>query len=177
VKIHRSYHRDRALLRDRSYALDMRVSYLLFLCLVQCCPVISQNHSASQETNPPALPVIDHDACPFEGCTFGEWSAKKRNAAVHHVKADRVQIGNLIKGQKVDGLTGVHVTKKPDTIRALVDMPELSLKKGETFFRYMYRGEGARRHLGQGQMDERNRLHLCHRKRMEEVVLGIARQS
>jgi hypothetical protein len=57
-------------------------------------------------------------------------------------KADRVQIGKLSKDQKVTGLTGVHITKKPDTIRVLVDIPELSLKRGDTVFRYMYRGEG-----------------------------------
>jgi hypothetical protein len=122
----------------------MRVSYLLFVCLVLGCPVISQqNPSAPQKGNPPTLPVIDQDACPFEGCTFGEWTLRKQTPLYTTWKADRVQIGNLIKGQKVNGLTGVHVTRKPDTIQTQVDIPELSLKKGETFFRYMYRGEGA----------------------------------
>jgi hypothetical protein len=57
-------------------------------------------------------------------------------------EANRVLIGKLPKGEKVKGLTGVHITNKPDTIRMLADFPALSLKRGDTVFRYMYRGEG-----------------------------------
>jgi hypothetical protein len=122
----------------------MQVSRAFFLCLAICCAAVSQQSpSHSDRTNPPSLPVVDYDACPFEGCTFREWTVTKETPLYSSWKADRVLIGKLSKDEKVTGLTGVHITKKPDTIQVFVDIPELSLKRGDTIFRYMYRGEGS----------------------------------
>jgi hypothetical protein len=124
----------------------MKSSSLLLLCLVLvlCCPLISQQSSSPKPSSadPPALPVIDENACPFEGCTFGEWTVTRETILYDSWKASRSQIGKLAKDQKVTGLTGVHITNKPDTIRLTADYPALSLKRGDTIFRYMYRGEG-----------------------------------
>src|SRR5450756_2483486 len=101
-----------------------------------------QKSAQEDRTKPPVLPVIDEGACPFEGCTFREWTVTKETPLYSSWKKDRIEIGKLQKGEKVAGLTGVHITWKPDVIRVVEDIPELSLKRGETFFRYMYRGEG-----------------------------------
>lgn len=45
-------------------------------------------------------------------------------------------------GQEVLALTGVHITRRPDTIRVNVPIPELQLRAGDVIFRYMYHGEG-----------------------------------
>lgn len=121
----------------------MRVASVLFLCLVLCGSVVSQQRPSNPpKADPPALPIVDEGACPFEGCTFGEWTVTKDTTLYNSWKADRVPIGKLSKGQKITSLTGVHITNKPDTIRVLADIPELSLKRGDTVLRYMYRGEG-----------------------------------
>lgn len=137
-----SYHRDATLLRVRSYALLMRVASILLLYVSLCAFLIAQNSSTPPKTDPPALPVIDYGACPFEGCTFGEWTVTKETTLFDSWKRGRAAIGKLEKDEKVAGLTGVHITNKPDAIRVLSDIPALSLKRGDTILRYMYRGEG-----------------------------------
>ena len=119
----------------------MKSCSILLFCFVFCCPLLSQQ-SSSPKADPPALPVIDENACPFEGCTFGEWTVTKETVVYDSWKGGRSPIGKVAKDQKVTGLTGVHITNKPDMIRVLVDFPALSLKRGDTIFRYMYRGEG-----------------------------------
>ena len=124
----------------------MRSVLVLSLCFLMTSLANAQQspQKSAQEdrTKPPVLPVIDEGACPFEGCTFREWTVTKETPLYSSWKKDRIEIGKLQKGEKVAGLTGVHITWKPDVIRVVEDIPELSLKRGETFFRYMYRGEG-----------------------------------
>jgi hypothetical protein len=121
----------------------MKARPAIFLCLVLCGVVLSQQTPSNpSKADLPSLPVIDENACPFEGCTFGAWTVTKETVLYDSWKASRAQIGKLAKDQKVTGLTGVHITNKPDTIRVLADIPALSLKRGDTIFRYMYRGEG-----------------------------------
>ena len=120
----------------------MRVAFVLSLCFVFCTSLVSQSPSAPAKADLPALPVIDYNACPFEGCTFGEWTVRKDTTLFDSWKPGGVAVGKLTKGEKVTGLTGVHITNRPDTIQVLGDLPQLALKRGDTIFRYMYRGEG-----------------------------------
>lgn len=96
-------------------------------------------HSALAE---PQLPVIDENVCPFEGCTFGKWKVAKESTVYSSWKDDRAQIAKLSTGQEVTGLTGVHITRKPDRILVKRDLPNLGLKRGDVVLRYMYIGEG-----------------------------------
>lgn len=86
--------------------------------------------------------MIDENACPFEGCTFGAWKAVKATALYSSWKTDRTQIGEIKAGQKVTSLTGVHITDRPDRILVKRDIPALGLKQGDLVLRYMYVGEG-----------------------------------
>lgn len=90
----------------------------------------------------PALPVVDENACPFEGCTFGKWKVVKESTVYSSWKDDRVEIAKLSVGQEVTGLTGVHITRRPDRILVKQDLPSLGLKRGDVVLRYMYVGEG-----------------------------------
>jgi hypothetical protein len=117
----------------------MKLCSVFLLCLVLRCALAQQS---SSKTDPPALPVIDENACPFEGCTFGEWTVTKDTTLYNSWRPNRSPVGKLTKGEKVTGLTGVYITNKPDTVRVTSDIPALALKRGDTIFRYMYRGEG-----------------------------------
>jgi hypothetical protein len=57
-------------------------------------------------------------------------------------KPGRVPIGRLTKGEIVKGITGVHITKKPDRIPVFQAIPELGLRPGDVILRCMYLGEG-----------------------------------
>jgi hypothetical protein len=98
----------------------------------------------------------------------------------------RTETGKLKRGDKVTGLTGVHVTRKPDRILVRQPIPELAAKPGDVILRYMYVGEGFANIWANGNwhkeydcsfIGERNRFRvrkrMCcrsHRRRREGVV-------
>jgi hypothetical protein len=98
------------------------------------------NKPASAE---PALPVINLNACPFEGCKFRKWIVIKDVALYSTWKEEgRKPVVILKNGVVVNGITGVHITYEPDRIQVLQPLPELQLQTGDIILRYMYRGEG-----------------------------------
>jgi hypothetical protein len=98
--------------------------------------------SQDQDAAEPKLPVIDENACPFEGCSFREWTVTKDSTLYSIWRDSRIETGTLKRGDKVTGLTGVHVTRKPDRILVQQPIPELAAKPGDVILRYMYVGEG-----------------------------------
>ena len=54
----------------------------------------------------------------------------------------RTELARLKAGEEVTGLTGVHVTLRPDRILVKTAIPNLALKPGDIVLRYMYLGEG-----------------------------------
>jgi hypothetical protein len=90
----------------------------------------------------PALPYYDFKACPFEGCTYGKWKARKAVTVYDTWKSNRKVVAKVSPGESVTGLNGVAITLKPGTIRLDRDLPNLNLKKGDTMFTYTYVGEG-----------------------------------
>ena len=115
---------------------------LLLLCLL--VPLLSAGQASSDKStgHEPSLPVIDYNACPFEGCTFGKWVVAHDSAIFSSWKNDQKPLSRLKKGEVVTGLTGVHITYEPDRIQVLKRIPELHLQPGDIVLRYMYRGEG-----------------------------------
>jgi len=96
----------------------------------------------SQDGAEPTLPVIDNNACPFEGCTFREWTVTTDSTLYSTWQDSRTETGKLKPGDKVTGLTGVHVTRKPDRILVRQPIADLAAKPGDVILRYMYVGEG-----------------------------------
>ena len=99
---------------------------------------------AWSQTNggPPKLPFVDSNTCPGEGCQYREWTARKAVVVYDTWKASRREIGRLVKGEKVTGVTGVVITNEPGVVRMDRDLPEAGLKRGDTILTYAYRGEG-----------------------------------
>jgi hypothetical protein len=90
----------------------------------------------------PALPFVDLKACPFEGCVYRQWTARKPVAVYDTWKQERRQVAQIATGDKVIGMTGLVITFKPGLIRMDRDLPEQGLKRGDTILTYSYRGEG-----------------------------------
>jgi hypothetical protein len=90
----------------------------------------------------PELPRFVWNACPFEGCTYREWTAAEAVPVYDTWKGTRQQIAQLAVRGKVFAITGVVITKKPGVIRVDEDMPERKLKKGDIILTYTYHGEG-----------------------------------
>lgn len=90
----------------------------------------------------PKLPFLDWNACPFEGCTYGEWTAAAEVEVFDTWKSGRKRIATLPTKTVVTGISGVVITNKPGTIRLNADLPEDNLHRGDTILTYTYRGEG-----------------------------------
>jgi hypothetical protein len=90
----------------------------------------------------PDLPVVVDHACPFEGCTFREWSVEKETTIYSSWHDDRAQVGTLKMGEKVQGITGVYITRQPDRFLVTQPIAALSLKVGDVVLQYGEWGEG-----------------------------------
>jgi hypothetical protein len=123
---------------DTLYSMVLTRFVVLFLV----ASAFAQQSSSVRTSAEPTLPVIDFNACPFEGCTFGKWKVKKASTMFSTWKDARTEIAILKPGDDVTGITGVHITRKPDRILVKQAIPELSLKPGNIVLRYMYLGEG-----------------------------------
>ena len=97
---------------------------------------------------PPPVPYEDPGACPFEGCTYRDWTA---NAAVD-VRADRRANAPVVfrvqVGEKVAALTGTVITIKAGRVqfRERVTLASLDgrvdVEPGQTVYLLTNEGEG-----------------------------------
>ena len=109
-------------------------------------PLLCQNPAPglgeSKAMSMPALPYLDRGACPFEGCTYREWTATKAVIVYDTWEDKRKTVGRLAAGEKVTGITGVVITVRPGVIRMDRDLPERGLRAGDTVLVYTNLGEG-----------------------------------
>jgi len=97
---------------------------------------------APQKALKPSLPKINENACPFEGCQFGAWTATDGVQLYSTWKGDRNPAVKISKGEPVTALTGIHITFEPDEIQVTAPIPQYALKPGDTVFGYRNLGEG-----------------------------------
>lgn len=82
-------------------------------------------------SNPPPKIFIDKGACPFECCTYREWTVEKDTEIFDKINGTK-KVGKAIKGAEVKGLTGeVHTVPM-----------KIKRKSGKEFFLLTYQGEG-----------------------------------
>jgi hypothetical protein len=118
--------------------------FFILAVLLFAVSVMGQRPQATptESYGEPSLPVIDYNACPFEGCTFGKWKVTKNSTLFSSWQQGRSKIGRLNLGEEVIGVAGVHITRKPDGILVKRAIPDLDARPGDTILRYMYVGEG-----------------------------------
>lgn len=113
---------------------------ILFFCVISIAA--AQTPPAQNSDSGPALPVVDENACPFEGCAFRKWIASKDVVLSSTWKEGREPVASIKKGQVVTGLTGVHITFEPARVEVLKPIPELGVQPGDIILLFMNRGEG-----------------------------------
>jgi hypothetical protein len=116
----------------------MRLAHSVLLVTALSLPGIQ-----TAQSKRPELPFFDWNACPFEGCTYREWTALKPVVVYDTWERTRTRIAKLAKGEKVTAITGVVIIFKPGIIRMDRDLPQDGLKRGDMILTYAYRGEGA----------------------------------
>lgn len=96
----------------------------------------------------PELPIETLNACPFEGCHFGAWTARKLLTVRRTRSARGAKAFTLRAGEPVTALTGVLVITRPGrvTFRERTDLltaeGQISIAPGESLYLLGYRGEG-----------------------------------
>jgi len=84
----------------------------------------------TEMADPPALPKVDLNSCPFEGCQFGKWIANKaRRGSIQLGKRAKI-VSKLQKGDEVTALTGINLTIKPAKGIFTQDSPMFGAKQG-----------------------------------------------
>jgi len=100
--------------------------------------------SVGQSKGGPRVPYVDKGACPFECCTYRQWSVEKPTT-VRTSMSDSAPIGFRLKaGEKVQGMTGVVITTQPGIVRALKNgtIGTMRIRKSEQFYVLTNLGEG-----------------------------------
>lgn len=99
-------------------------------------------HAADKDASPTVPPhvFVDVGACPFECCTYRQWTVAETTTLLDRPGGKRV-VSTLSKGDVVQGVTG-KVISTPIAAKADRDIPETPIKKGDTFYVLHYNGEG-----------------------------------
>src|SRR5260370_7383763 len=96
------------------HGILMKTKFLLFLCLVVPVIFAGQLPPSNSAAPQPPLPVIDYNACPFEGCTFGKWVVTRETTLFTTWKERRKTWATLPKAPVVTPITAIHIPPAPD---------------------------------------------------------------
>lgn len=117
---------------------NFRVAGLSLVFIMASSAGAAQNNGTAAKDTPPAV-FVDEGACPFECCTYREWTVEKTVAVFDRPNGN--VIAHLAKGERVNALTG-EIISKPIATKANNDIPDTPVKKGDTFYVLHYAGEG-----------------------------------
>src|SRR5262245_56648353 len=106
----------------------------------------------------PPSPFEDHGACPVEGCTYREWTAKEKVAIRATRQTSAAVVFSVQPGENVTALTGVVITVRPGhvqfrertTLRSATG--DVQVVPGETLYLLTYQGEGFTKAWLRGQL-------------------------
>ena len=95
----------------------------------------------------PPSPYVDHAACPYEGCFYGEWTTLKETPLYRSQSTSSPILFTVKPGEKVTASTGDVITLQPGIVEILTDTKEgedkkIDLKKGDVFYELNDVGEG-----------------------------------
>lgn len=109
--------------------------FSLFICFLAS--------GAAAQSRPPAS-YSDRGACPFECCTYRQWTVDKATTVRAAMSESSPVAFRLAKGEKVRGITGVVITSQPGIAEALkgTEQDGVKLRRGERIYLYTNLGEG-----------------------------------
>lgn len=124
----------------------MRKSLLFIACV---CVLTAVNvHSVSAQRTPPRN-YEDLGACPFECCTYREWSVEADTVLYRSRSAKSRAAFRVKKGERVTGVTGVVITLEPGRAVATGDVTirgedgrEVRVRRGDVLYLLHPIGEG-----------------------------------
>lgn len=131
------------------------------LCTAACTVLVC---AASRAQTPPSVPFVNHGLCPFECCTYREWSADSSIRVFTQVRDTSAVAFVIPAGRRFQALTGdVYVTtlgrvlaRRPLPPPRPYDLPDSvpMWNPGDTLYLVGYIGEGAYRVWWRGHVIE-----------------------
>jgi hypothetical protein len=104
--------------------------------------------AAQGRAEPPPVPFEDAGACPFEGCVYREWTAKRPVIVRTARRRDAPVAFRLQAAEKITAVTGIVTTLKAGRVqfREARDISTgsgtIHIEPGETLYLLTYQGEG-----------------------------------
>jgi hypothetical protein len=98
----------------------------------------------------PPVPYEDHGVCPFEGCIYREWLARRVTPVYRDRDRSSPILFQLTRGDKIQAITGIVVTTKPGVVRFTQAWRGLA-QPGDLLYLLTYRGEGLTKAWFKGQ--------------------------
>lgn len=114
----------------------MLLRRLLFGVVMAAMPTFAANAAGLK----PPTPVIHKGACPFECCTYRDWTTTKPVALVDRPRGTK-RVATVAAGKIVHGVTG-EVIAEPITLHAHRDYEESPIRAGDAFYALHSAGEG-----------------------------------
>jgi hypothetical protein len=127
-------------MREHSKKMSLLNQPIVFTFLLIFGVYIS---AASAQTRPPA-PYSDRGACPFECCTYRQWTVDKATV-IRSAMSDSSPVAfRLAKGERVRGITGVVITSQPGIAEGLkaTEQNGVRIRRGDQIYLYTNLGEG-----------------------------------
>ncbi|OLE10436.1 MAG: hypothetical protein AUG89_12330 [Acidobacteria bacterium 13_1_20CM_4_56_7] len=113
------------------------IGLVIALLAIQLDPALTPHRAPK-----PALPKIDENACPFEGCQIGVWTTREAVQLFSTWGLERKPVATIGKGEPVTAITGINITFAPSEIQVTAPIADYGLKPGDMIFGYMNIGEG-----------------------------------
>jgi hypothetical protein len=114
------------------------------------CAFFAGCAAQAAENETPPIPYYDHGACPFECCTYREWTATTETMLRKDFNDSSPVVGTVKSQEQVRGLTGVVITTKAGTVKILKVLSlhredgkgQVALKPGDIVYNLHYVGAG-----------------------------------
>jgi hypothetical protein len=122
-----------------------RAAFLLCLALACASPMVLAQPAPRDG---PPVPFEDAGACPFELCTYGDWTARRAVVVRQERRLGSPIVFRVARGEKVTAITGVVVTLEAGRVRFRVrhEMDSrtgrLVVMPGQILYLLTYQGEG-----------------------------------
>jgi hypothetical protein len=112
---------------------------MIVVSLMLCVLSILGNPSYAQP-QPPRIPYIQHNVCPFECCQYGRWTAKSL-LSTYQIEGDDSTVAFMIKPGEQFTTTGgnVHIMKLGEIV---LNRSFDEFTRGDKVYILSYRGEG-----------------------------------
>ena len=112
--------------------------------------------AVSGQNSRPPMPFVDKGACPFECCTYRDWTVDKPTTIRSAVRDGSSIAFRLKKGERVKGITGAVTTLQPGEVRVLkrTKIGTFTARPGDTLYLLTYVGEGFHRIWYKGKITE-----------------------